>query len=115
MAKEQVVPHALILDGYPEKIAKRIKNVELSLRDEQLDKQKTAFCKMFVELCRRYFKFRSFDLLKITDNEELLTLEFEVFQRAKHGYKLTKYIGFPLLALIPIFGWGSHFKYLLRW
>lgn len=106
MAEEQVMSQeSLVLDGNMESLAKRIKNVESALADELLDRQKTAFCKLFLQLCKQYFQFRSFDLLEITDSEELLTLESEVFKRAERGYKLTKYVGMPLLALIPMFGW----------
>ena len=105
MAEEQVMSQVLVLDSNREKLAKRIKNVELDLRDELSKRQKIAFCNVFVELCEKYFKFRKSDLLKITDNVELLALELEVFKKAERSYKITKYFVIPFLALIPIFGW----------
>lgn len=108
MAEEQITAQAsqpLILSGNQEKLMKRIENVELELRDEILERQKIAFFKVFAELCKRYFKLRRSDLLKIADIEELSTLELEVFKKAERWSKLTKYFGMPFMALIPIFGW----------
>lgn len=112
MAEEQVIQQTLVLDGNREKLSKRINNINSNLQDQELGKQRSLFCSLFMQLCYRYYKIKRSDLKEITDNEELLALESEVFKRVESAFKLTKYVGIPIMILIPGAGWASLVKML---
>lgn len=112
MAEEQVASQALILDGNMERLAKKISDIELKLRAQKLNEQKLLFWSLFTQLCYIYYKLTKFDLPKITDDNELLTLESEVFKRADRAFNVMKYVGIPFMILIPIIGWSCLAKML---
>lgn len=113
MAEEQVMARALVLDNIQDKLARKIKNRELELRNDLLNIKMRYFFSVFAHLCERYFKLNKSDLLEIVDNnEEFMALELEVFKKAERSYKFHKYVLAPCFVCIPIFGWCMIVEYL---
>lgn len=84
MAEEQVMIQALVFDSCREKIAKILKNKQINIREE-------LFCRYFIRSCWSYFKMDMSDLRKITDDEEILALEYEIYMRTERTFKIIKY------------------------
>ena len=98
MAEEQIMSSALVLSASIDKVAARLGDI----RHSYLRKK---FSLYFMQLCSKYYNLNCRDLL-VMSNDEILALEQEVFKRANSDFKIAKYFGLPLIALIPFSGWG---------